>query len=150
MYSDRKEKKVKSQLSSSQEKRKKEIEERIAIIENFKMRGRDTIEEYNDLKKELQILTFEDRYSKWFYDNKKILEDLFDSLFKAFTEEGQKLACFTGKQKDNQFFICYKSNELQSDFLKKLLERYGYFVDWWFSLGHTKIGIRIACRKEYI
>ena len=150
MISKRKEKEKEEGHLTYQEKRKKEVEERVTVIENFKTRGRETVEEYIELKKELEELTFEERYAKWFRENKETLERMFDSLFKAFTKEKQKTACFVGKEINGKYFIFYEGKELEEVFLKELLRRYGYATGRWDSYGGSKLGLVVSCRKEYI
>ena len=108
------------------EKRLKEIKKRLSVIESFSMCGAETIIEYKELKKELQKLTGEDEYSKWFEENKQLIKKTFDIIF---NELGiAEYNSITFRIEGNYAIIIDSNSKLQYCYLSELLRRYGFSI----------------------
>ena len=101
--------------------------------------------EIKAIQNRLDELNEEEDYSKWFKNNKQIIEDLFQSMKVHFLTVGEiyELAY------DDESHLNFKKHILHRDFLIKLLKRYGYVVeDKLWNGKKTKMAIRYKERSN--
>lgn len=129
------------QSETKEQKEKREIKERIEAIDyllkNNSLLGAETIKERIDLEERLKGLTKEERYRKWFDENKKTIEKLFSTMADKFINHGFGHITFI----ENNGGITMTSGEFTMDkeFTIELLERYGYVVKKEFGMFGNKI-----------
>lgn len=125
------------------QKRIRETEARIEALEKLTFLGAGSIKEYRQLQKELAKLKNEDAYSIWFKENKEVLSQLFDELFKKMAIYEEEKVEF--KVEEGQ--IIFKNEKLDFDFTIELLNRYSY---WCYSIfdKNKVIGIEIKYKKK--
>lgn len=125
------------------QKRIRETEARIEALEKLTFLGAGSIKEYRQLQKELAKLKNEDAYSIWFGENKEVLSQLFDKLFKKMAIYEEEKVEF--KVEEGQ--IIFKNEKLDFGFTVELLNRYGY---WCYSIfdKNKVVGIEIKYKKK--
>ena len=121
------------------------LKHRLNCLMNMSMLGAASIMEIKAIQNRLDELNEEEDYSKWFKNNKPIIEDLFQSMKVHFLTVGEiyELAY------DDESHLNFKKHILHRDFLITLLKRYGYVVeDKLWNGKKTKMAIRYKERSN--
>ena len=120
-------------------------QERLEALKKLNFLGASSINEYNELEKEILALKREDEYSKWFEENKETLSKLFDVLFNMFAIKKESNVYL---EYNTESYVAFDGQVLREDFLSELLKKYGYFcyTKFWND-KKSKFEIRLK-RKE--
>lgn len=120
-------------------------QERLEALKKLSFLGASSINEYNELEKEILVLKREDEYSKWFEENKETLSKLFDVLFNMFAIKKEPNVYL---EYNTESYVAFDGQVLREDFLSELLKKYGYFcyTKFWNN-KKSKFEIRLK-RKE--
>ena len=121
------------------------LKHRLNCLMNMPMPGATSIMEIKAIQNRLDELNEEEDYSKWFKNNKPIIEDLFQSMKVHFLTIGEIYELTY----DDENHLNFKKHILHRDFLIKLLKRYGYVVeDKLWNGKKTKMVIRYKERSN--
>ena len=101
------------------------LKHRLSCLMNMSMIEAASIMEIKAIQNRLDELNEEEDYSKWFKNNRPIIEELFQDMKVHFLAIGEvyELAY------DDENHLNFKKHILHRDFLIKLLKRYGYIVE---------------------
>ena len=121
------------------------LKHRLNCLMNMSMLGASSIMEIKAIQDRLDELDTEKDFSKWFKNNRPIIEELFQDMKVHFLAIGEvyELAY------DDENHLNFKKHILHRDFLIKLLKRYGYVVeDKLWNGKRTKMVIRYKERSN--
>ena len=111
---------------NTREEKEEEIKKRLNALDEFSFLGAESIREKIDLQNQLKALDFESKYSEWFNENKKALEELFKSLEQQFVGVGAKI--YELRYNKNGDGLLFRDYVFNREYLITLLTRYNYIL----------------------
>lgn len=102
------------------------LETRQKVLRQMTFLGADSIKEYHAISNRINFLIEEQQYSEWFYNNKKVLELLFEKMKWHFFNKMD--GAYSLDYKDDNTLL-FMDNNINRDFLIRLLKRYNYKVE---------------------
>lgn len=132
------------------ETREQYLTRKVQEIKDDTFVSAEVIKQYFQLNAELKNETWEQRYHKWFNDNKQLLECFFKAMkehFIATTEHREyRLKLIVTDQYEE--VVDFGGRYINLEFLVELLRRYGYKTDYCYLMTN-KTHLRIYYNYEF-
>lgn len=129
---------------NTREEKEEEIKKRLNALNELSFLGAESIREKIDLQNQLKSLDFESKYSEWFNENKKALEELFKSLEQQFVGVGVKI--YELRYNKNGDGLLFRDYVFNREYLITLLTRYNYILQdmtyWDRDIKKSKLVIK--------